>query len=120
MRVLIVEDHTDTAESFALMLGLQGVEVRVASNGPSALREAQDFSPRVVVLDLGLPGGMDGWEVARRLKALDKPPFICAVSGFAREEDRRKSDAAGIPLHLAKPVEPALIISLLERLRGDR
>jgi two-component system CheB/CheR fusion protein len=118
MRVLIVEDHADTAESLALLLRLQGVEVRVAYDGPNAIQTAREFAPRVVVLDLGLPGSIDGWEVARKLKALDKASFIMAVTGYAREEDRKKSGAAGIDLHLAKPVEPGFIIELLLRLRA--
>jgi CheY-like chemotaxis protein len=105
----------DTADSFALLLQLQGVEVRVAYDGPSAVSVAREFRPRVVVLDLGLPL-LDGWEVARKLKALDKAPFIVAVTGYVRDEDRLKSGAAGIDLHLAKPVEPEFIIQLLLRL----
>jgi CheY-like chemotaxis protein len=117
MRVLIVDDHVDSADSLALLLSLKGVEVRVAYDGPSALQVAQEFTPRVVLLDLGMPV-LDGWEVAKRLTALDRAPFIVAVSGHVRDEDRLKSDAAGIDLHLAKPFDPCLIVKLLLRLRG--
>jgi CheY-like chemotaxis protein len=118
MRVLIVEDHADTADSLDLLLSLQGVEVRIARDGPSALLAAQAFAPRVVLLDLGLPGGLSGWEAARQMKALAQAPFIVAVTGFARDEDRQRSAAAGIDLHWAKPVDPELILTLLRQLRG--
>jgi CheY-like chemotaxis protein len=117
VRVLVVDDLADAADSLALLLRFQGVEARTAYDGLSALNAAEEFAPRVVLLDLGLPG-LNGWEVARRLKALEKPPFVCAVSGHVREEDRQKSAAAGVDLHLAKPVEPGFIIKLLQSLRA--
>lgn len=117
MRVLVVDDSKDTADSFALLLQLQGVEVRVCYDGPSVLAAAQEFAPRVVALDLGLPG-QDGWEVAKQLKALARAPFVLAVSGHARDEDRKKSAAAHIDLHLAKPADPQFIVTLLQRLKA--
>jgi CheY-like chemotaxis protein len=117
VRVLIVDDLADAADSLVILLGFQGVEVRTAYDGLSAIEAAKDFQPRVVLLDLGLPR-LGGWEVARRLKAFDQPPFIAAVSGHVREVDLLRSAAAGVDLHLAKPVEPALIVKLLSRLRG--
>jgi DNA-binding response OmpR family regulator len=116
MRVLIAEDHVDTADSLALLLHLQGLDVHTVHDGPAALKAAQDFAPQVVVLDLGLPK-LDGWEVARRLKASTKPPFIVAVTGHAREEDRRRSAEARIDVHLVKPIDPALLIQLVVRFR---
>jgi CheY-like chemotaxis protein len=117
MRVLVVDDCVDTVESLTLLLEFQDAEVRVAYDGPSALKAAKEFGPGVVFLDLGLPG-LDGWEVARRLKALDEPPYIVAVTGHVRDEDRERSSAAGIELHLAKPVDPEIIIQLLSCLRA--
>jgi CheY-like chemotaxis protein len=104
-------------DSLTILLQYQGVEVRVAYDGPSALKVAQEFRPRVVLLDLGLPG-LDGWEVARQLKALDQAPYIVAVTGHAGDKDRERSKAAGIELHLAKPVDPDLFVQLLRCLRA--
>jgi two-component system CheB/CheR fusion protein len=107
----------DTVESLTILLQYEGVEVRVAYDGPSALKVAQEFAPRVVVLDLGLPG-LDGWEVARRLKALDEATYIVAVTGHTGRQDQLKSKAAGIDLYLAKPVDPGLIIELIQCMRA--
>jgi CheY-like chemotaxis protein len=85
---------------------------------PFRLEAAEEFLPRVAVLDLGLPG-LDGWVVARQLKALEKAPFILAVSGHARGVDCQKSAAAGVDLHVAKPAALAFIVQLLQRLRAS-
>jgi CheY-like chemotaxis protein len=114
--VLVVEDDADTAATCKLFLQLQGLEVRTASDGPSALLAAQTAKPDVVLLDIGLPG-MDGYEVARRLATdhNDKPPFLIAVTGYGQQVDRRKSQEAGIDLHLLKPADPVRLAGLLER-----
>jgi CheY-like chemotaxis protein len=105
LRVLVVEDNADAAESLALLLRLHGHEARVVPDGRAALCEADEYEPDVVLLDLGLPGGMDGYEVARRLlaRARGNPPLLIAVTGHADEAARRRCQEAGIDLHLAKP-----------------
>jgi CheY-like chemotaxis protein len=112
----VVEDHEDTAESMALLLRLDGHEVRVAGEGGTALREAQAWPPDVVLLDIGLPG-LDGYEVARRLheRAREKKPLLIAVTGHGRDEDRRRSAEAGIDLHLLKPADPVGLQKMLKR-----
>ena len=119
LRVLVVEDHADTAESTALFLRLHGHEVEVAPDGPTALRIAADNPPDVALLDFGLPGALDGCEVARRLqeKAAGRKLLLIAVTGYGQEEDRRRSEQAGIDLHLVKPVDPDHITTLLARFR---
>jgi DNA-binding response OmpR family regulator len=118
MRVLIVEDHLDTADTLAVLFEFRGLEVQIAHDGPTALRVAEEFAPDAVILDIGLPGGLNGWDIARRLKSgTGKVPHLIAVSGYARQEDRMLSAAAGIDLHLAKPVAPEALITLLEHLR---
>jgi CheY-like chemotaxis protein len=116
LRILVVEDDADTAQSTALLLRLYGHRVRVAPDGRAALRLARRARPDVVLLDLGLPG-MDGWEVARRLgeQLFARPPFLVALSGYGGEEDRRRSEQAGIHLHLVKPVDPEFLRRLLRR-----
>ncbi|MGH7818834.1 MAG: response regulator [Candidatus Binatia bacterium] len=115
-RILVVDDNVDAAESLACLLGLLGHDVRVAHDGPSALAAAAGRSPDVVFLDLGLPG-MDGYEVARRLRS--EPRFastvLVALTGYGQDEDRRRSEEAGFDHHLVKPVEPQAIESLLRK-----
>src|ERR1700675_3513501 len=83
LRVLVVEDNIDAADSLSLLLRLYGHEVRVARTGPTALEMASASRPDVVLLDIGLPG-MDGYQVARRLR--EKPEFknvmVCALTGY--------------------------------------
>jgi two-component system, OmpR family, response regulator len=116
LRVLVVEDYPDTATSTALLLKLFGHEVDVAGDGPTALRAAAAFPPDVVLLDIGLPG-MDGYEVARRLRGqpLARRPFFIAVSGYRQPADRRREVEAGIDMHLLKPVDPDHLRLLLQR-----
>lgn len=113
-RILVVDDNLDSAESLALLLGLQGCEVRTASDGPAAIETALSFQPEVVFLDIGLPG-MDGYEVARKMRAepgLDGILLI-AMTGYGREEDIREALEAGFDRHLVKPMDFAEIEALL-------
>jgi DNA-binding response OmpR family regulator len=120
LRVLLVEDHADTAGSLALLLRRHGHEVEVAPDGPTALRMAADRPPDVALLDLGLPGGMDGCDVARGLweQAADKIPLLIAVTGRGGEVDRCRSAEAGIHLYLRKPVDSEALERLLERFKA--
>lgn len=115
-RILIVEDIPDAAESQAKLLQILGHEVRVARDGPQAVATVASWSPEYVLLDLGLPG-MDGYELARRFRqeAACRDSVLIAVTGYGRQEDRQKSQAAGIDYHLLKPVEPKMLLSLLSR-----
>jgi CheY-like chemotaxis protein len=116
LHVLVVEDDCDTAESTALFLRECGHQVQVTPDGPAACQAALDQAPDVVLLDLTLPG-MDGWEVASRLRepTWEKQPLLIAVTGRAQDEDRRRSLEVGIGLHLVKPVEPDVLRRLLAR-----
>jgi two-component system CheB/CheR fusion protein len=103
-RILIVDDNADAAESTAMLLKLDGHEVQVVQDGPTALLRAKDFRPDIVLLDIGLPD-MDGYEVARRLRAT--PDFadtmLIAHSGYAGEEHFERARQAGFDHHLVKP-----------------
>lgn len=114
LRVLVVDDNTDTADTLATLLELEGHQVRLAHDGPTALAAAATFRPHAVVLDLGLPG-MDGFEVARRLRDRNggTKPVLVAVSGYGRDEDRRRARQAGFDHHLVKPAEIGTLRSLL-------
>jgi len=113
LRILIVEDNQDAAETLADWLVLAGHDVKVAFDGRSALTAAHGFHPHVVISDIGLPGGLDGYAVARALRS--DPEFsgvrLIAVSGYANDDARRRSRAAGFDAHLAKPPD----IPTLER-----
>jgi signal transduction histidine kinase/CheY-like chemotaxis protein len=105
-RILVVDDNVDAAESLSMLLSLDGQEVQVAHDGPTALRLAEVFKPDVVLLDIGLPR-MDGYEVACRLREQpeQKGLLLVALTGYGQDEDRRRSHEAGFHAHLVKPVD---------------
>jgi PAS domain S-box-containing protein len=120
-RVLVVDDNRDAAESLAMLLRATGHEVRTAHAGPAALEAARAHRPEVVLLDIGLPG-LDGYEVARRLRAEPgfKGALLVALTGYGQDEDRRRSQAAGFDLHLVKPVDLATLQDALSRAGAGR
>ncbi len=115
-RLLVVDDNRDAADSLALLLRLQGHEVRVAHDGPAALQIAAAYRPDLVFLDIGMPG-MDGYEVARRLRQTPglENVVLSALTGWGQQEDRRRTAEVGFDHHLVKPPEP----KALERLLSD-
>lgn len=117
MDVLIAEDNAVTASSLADYLRGAGHKVRVALDGGTAVEAALHDRPDVVFLDIGLPG-YDGWEVARAIRCAlrGQPCLIVAITGFDDDGDHQRSREAGINLHLRKPADPELLLSLLERL----
>jgi two-component system CheB/CheR fusion protein len=119
LRVLVVDDNVDAADSLRMVLEVQGGHtVRVAYDGAAALAAAAEFHPDAVLLDIGLPKGMDGYEVARRLRSvpgLEETPIV-ALTGYGRTEDRARSAAAGFTAHLVKPVDPEELRELLAQL----
>ncbi|MGO9599547.1 MAG: PAS domain S-box protein [Isosphaeraceae bacterium] len=117
LRILVVDDNEDAARSLARLLAtLDGHEVRVAYSGPSAIALAGEFGPNVVILDLGMPE-MNGFEVARRLKARSefRSTRLLALSGWGQDKDREQSSAAGFEHHLVKPVDLDLLRELLSQ-----
>jgi PAS domain S-box-containing protein len=114
LRVLIVEDNRDAAESLKMLLELLGHETRVASTGPEGVRAAKDWTPDIVLCDIGLPG-LDGYGVARELR-LDPTTArarLVALTGYGSDDDRRRSRQAGFDHHLTKPAEPEILLGLL-------
>jgi len=114
MRVLVVEDHADSADMMRFVLELAGHDVRAVADGHAALETARAFDPDLVLCDIGLPG-MDGYEVAARMRADPalKRARLVAVSGYGQDEDRRRSRDAGFDEHLTKPVHPDALEALL-------
>ena len=109
-RVLVVDDNHDAAESLAVLLRLQGHDVRVEHGGEEALHAAATYAPHVIFLDIGMPG-LDGYEVARRLRKT--PGFdrvvLAALTGWGQQEDRRRSLEVGFDHHIVKPPEPKAV-----------
>ena len=120
-RILVVDDNTDSAESSASLLRLDGHEVQVAHDGITALQGVQDFRPDVVLLDIGLPD-MDGYEVARQIRAMPDSGKILLIahSGYGEAEHREKSRQAGFDHHLVKPADLSQLTELIASLLGKR
>jgi len=117
LRILVVDDNRDAADSCAMLLELSGHRVRTAYNGTQALQLGENLLPHVVLLDIGLPD-LNGYEVARRIRATPwgaKLPLV-AVTGWGKEEDRERAFAAGFDHHLTKPVAPEAVASLVTTL----
>ncbi|WZO99264.1 PAS domain-containing protein [Isosphaeraceae bacterium EP7] len=113
-RVLVVDDNVDSARSLGRLLSLLDYKVKLAHDGPSAVDIAEVFMPEFVLLDIGLPG-LDGYEVARRIRLQDgcKDSTFIAVSGYGQQDDRRKSKLAGFDHHLVKPVDYDALLALI-------
>jgi signal transduction histidine kinase/CheY-like chemotaxis protein len=116
-RILVVDDNLDSAESLATLLQFAGHDVRVAHDGPGALKAAKEFLPDVVLLDIGMPG-MSGYQVARKLR--EEPELrhvmLVAQTGWGQEEDRHRAKAAGFDYFLIKPIVPRELHGLIARL----
>ena len=104
-RIMVVDDNVDAAESLAMMLELDGHSVIRAHDGDAAIAIAGSECPSVMLLDIGLPD-IDGYELARRLRALPEVDnaLLIAVTGYGQAEDRRRAEDAGFDRYLIKPV----------------
>lgn len=116
-RLLVIDDNKDAAESMSMLFELWGYEVVCAFDGRHALETAAKYQPDAVFLDIGLPG-MDGYEIAERLRELPQGTraVLVAITGYGQDEDRRRSREAGIDHHLVKPVAPEALHELLQSL----
>jgi CheY-like chemotaxis protein len=114
VRILVVEDNHDAADSLRMLLGLYGCEVAVAYTGPEGVKAAGLYPPDVVLCDIGLPG-LDGYRVARKLRAdpTTARARLIAVTAYGQEGDRRRALDAGFEHHLVKPVEPETLVRVL-------
>jgi CheY-like chemotaxis protein len=116
-RILVVDDNRDAAESLAMLLSVLGAEVHIAYSGEMALRMLDAIHPNALLLDIGMPG-MDGYEVARRVRA--DPSLrdikLIALTGWGQEEDRKRSEGAGFDYHLIKPANVSGLETLFRTL----
>jgi CheY-like chemotaxis protein len=112
--VLIADDNEDAAQTLALLLQISGHHVVVAHDGEQAVARYEETRPQFALLDIGMPG-LDGYEVARRLRATagDAPLTLVAATGWGQDADKAKARAAGFDLHLTKPIDPDRILELL-------
>jgi CheY-like chemotaxis protein len=122
-RILVVDDYPDTADTTALTLGIHGYDVAVAHDGLEAVDRAVSFQPDVVLLDLAMPR-LSGLEALPKIREVVVPnPLIVAVTGYGREEDKRRCAEADFDLHLTKPVDVGVLEQLpllAERMAGKR
>jgi two-component system, sensor histidine kinase len=117
-RILVVDDNVDAATTLAMLLKFLGADVHIAHDGPGALTAIEEFRPDVILLDIGMPG-MDGFEVAKRIR--QQPEFeriaLIALTGWGQDDDRRRTREAGFDHHLIKPADIAALQSLLISLK---
>src|SRR5579871_4063609 len=118
LRILIVEDDTETAEMLARFLQRKGHAVQIAPDGRSAFTALETWEPDVALIDIGLPD-IDGYQVARHIhqRPTEKRPLLVAITGYVEEEHHRRSEEAGIDLHLVKPADMKQLEKLLQRFR---
>jgi CheY-like chemotaxis protein len=121
LRILVIDDYPSTAESLAKLLTRWGHKVEWAMTASEGLRIAENFRPDIIFLDIAMPG-LSGYEVARRIKeqGLTPRPFLVALSGFARKEDREQSLAIGFDAHLLKPASRDQITEILNTYTATR
>jgi CheY-like chemotaxis protein len=119
LRVLVVDDNRDAADTLADLLQLYGADVRVCYEGSAALELAPEFPFDAAVLDVHMPG-IDGCELARKLTALvgGRRVLFVALTGVSDPAARKRTAAAGFDLHLTKTAAPEVLIAALEAFRG--
>jgi CheY-like chemotaxis protein len=121
LRVLVVDDNRDAAEVLAMLLESIGVNAQTVNGGPAALAAIPNYQPNIILMDIGMPG-MDGYEVARRIRK--QPHFnsikLVALTGWGQEKDRRDSSKAGFDYHLTKPVDFGVLKDLIMGMQNTR
>lgn len=116
LRVLVVEDNLDTAESLTRQLHQWGHHCRLCTSGEEALSVIERYHPQVVLIDIGLPD-MDGWRLARHIhQASDQRPVLIAVTAYGEEGDFARSQQAAISYHLVKPAYQPQLRQILGRI----
>ena len=121
LRILVVDDNVDSADTAALLLELMGNHLETAHDGEEALAAAARFRPDVVLLDIGLPKS-NGYQVARQIRhqPWGREVTLIAMTGWGQDDDVRRSTAAGFDHHLVKPVDPSALVALLLKVSTAR
>jgi len=120
-RVLVVDDNRDAATTLGALLAASGYVVATSFDGESALRAAEGFAPDVCILDISMPG-MDGYELARRLreKSPERPPVLAAVTAYGDTAHLDRAAASGFDLHFTKPADPTELTRQLAWCAGQK
>jgi CheY-like chemotaxis protein len=113
----VVDDNVDAAESLSTLIGCWGHDARMVTDGEAALAQARTFRPRLMLIDIGLPG-IDGYQLARELRRMPalEGVMLIAVTGYGREDDVQRSHAAGFDQHWVKPFDTDALEELLKSL----
>jgi PAS domain S-box-containing protein len=121
LRILVVDDNRDGADSLSMMLEMMGNETRTAYDGEEAVAAAADFRPHVILLDIGLPK-LTGYEACRQIREHPggREIVIIAQTGWGQEDDRQRTHEAGIDHHMVKPVDPQALMKMLAALHGAK
>jgi len=119
LKILIVDDQRDCRDSLARLLRHMGHQVWPVASGEAVRKTTLLLRPDLILVDIGMPG-VDGYEVARRLRSMDHRPTVMALSGLATEDDKRQAAAAGFDGHLAKPVGIATLERVLDSIPGKQ
>jgi len=119
-RILVADDNRDAADTLAMILELDGHEVRTAYDGLAALQLAEQFRPQIALLDIGMPH-LDGYETARRIRdrSWGNSVFLIALTGWGQQQDRLRASDAGFDRHLVKPVDPQIVSNLIHQTKPD-
>jgi len=113
LSILLIEDHDDAREAMRALLELDGHSVETAADGTRGVELVRRKDFEVALIDIGLPG-MDGYEVARRIRGLGtRRPFLVALTGYGQPEDLQRATEAGFEAHLVKPVDPPALTRVL-------
>jgi PAS domain S-box-containing protein len=117
-RILVADDNRDAADTLSVILELDGHEVRTAYDGVQAIQIAEQFSPQIALLDIGMPN-LDGYQTARQIReqSWGSAILLIALTGWGQEQDRRQATEAGFNCHLVKPVDPQTIAALIEQMK---
>ena len=115
--ILIIEDNADARDALRMLLELDGHTVEAVEEGQQALEVARAKDPDIALVDIGLPG-IDGYEIARRVRARDtRRPVLIALTGYGQPSDRRRATDAGFDVHVTKPVNSSALLELLANRR---
>ena len=114
IKVLVVDDDRDSVEMLKILLDMNGGATHVAYDGVEAVKLAEELRPEVILLDIGLPK-IDGYEACRRIRehAWGRHMIVVALTGRGLDDDRAMSQRSGFDMHLVKPVEPELLLTVL-------
>ncbi|MEO8451364.1 MAG: PAS domain S-box protein [Gemmatimonadota bacterium] len=121
LRILVVDDNADSADSLSIVLTLDGNEVRTAYRGLEAIDVAREFRPDAILLDIGLPE-LNGYDVCRRIReeTWGKEPILIALTGWGQSEARRQTRDAGFDHHVVKPADPVLLMAEVQKLHAAK